>query len=131
MNRKVQNIGNQYTSQKNAKKRHHEQRKRIVKKRVMVFGGLLLAIIVVLLLMVFAQIKSNNEASNERQAKEEEYQKLQDKEIELKEQLNNLNDPSYIEKVARDEYYLSNDGEIIFKLPEDQPDQKKKNKQKE
>ncbi|ALN77822.1 cell division protein DivIC [Staphylococcus agnetis] len=128
MNDKVQNIGNQYTSQKNAKKRRHEQRKRIVKKRILVFGGILLAIIAVMLVLVFAQMKSNSDASNERQAKEEEYQKLQDKEIELKEQLNNLNDPSYIEKVARDEYYLSNDGEIIFKLPEDQPKQNNKKK---
>ncbi|MGI3317084.1 FtsB family cell division protein [Staphylococcus chromogenes] len=126
MNDKIQNIGNQYTSQKNAKKRRQEKRKQVVKKRITVFGGILLAIIVVLLLMVFAQIKSNNEASTQRQAKEEEYQKLQDKEIELKEQLNNLNDPSYIEKVARDEYYLSNDGEVIFKLPEDQSKESKK-----
>lgn len=129
MNDKIQNIGNQYTSQKNAKKRRQEKRKQVVKKRITVFGGILLAIIVVLLLMVFAQIKSNNEASTQRQAKEEEYQKLQDKEIELKEQLNNLNDSSYIEKVARDEYYLSNDGEVIFKLPEDQS--KESNKKQE
>ena len=126
MNDKVQNIGNQYTSQKNAKKRRQEKRKQVVKKRITVFGGILLAVIIVLLILVFAQIKSNNEASTQRQAKEEQYQKLQDKEIELKEQLNNLNDPSYIEKVARDEYYLSNDGEVIFKLPEDQPKESKK-----
>ena len=47
------------------------------------------------------------------------YQKQQDEELALKEQLNNLNDKDYIEKVARDDYYLSNDGEVIFKLPGD------------
>ncbi|PWZ93226.1 cell division protein DivIC, partial [Staphylococcus pseudintermedius] len=49
-------------------------------------------------------------------------------EIELKEQLNNLNDEAYVEKIARDEYYLSNDGEIIFKLPEDAKNDKQSGK---
>ncbi|MGV3243214.1 FtsB family cell division protein [Staphylococcus sp. 11261D007BR] len=128
MSNNIQNIGNQYTSEKNAKKKRHEMRKKVVKKRVTVFGGLLLAVIIVLLILVFVQINANQEASSERAAKEEQYQKLQDQEIQLKEQLNNLNNEEYIEKIARDEYYLSNDGEIIFKLPEDQ---KQENSQKD
>ncbi|MBI5975548.1 FtsB family cell division protein [Staphylococcus canis] len=127
MSGKVQNIGNPYTSQKNEKKRRHEMRKKVVKKRVTVFGGILLAILLALLILVFVQIKGNNDASSVRSAKEAQYQKLQDQEIELKEQLNNLNNEAYIEKIARDEYYLSNDGEIIFKLPEDDPSSKEKN----
>lgn len=119
MSDKIQNIGNQYTSKKNEKKKRHELRKKVVKKRISVFVGMLLAIIVTLLILLLVQIKSNHEASSERSAKEEQYQKLQDQEIQLKEQLNNLNNDEYIEKIARDEYYLSNDGEIIFKLPED------------
>ncbi|MGV3043256.1 septum formation initiator family protein [Staphylococcus rostri] len=129
MSRKVQDIGNQYTSEANAKRQRHERLKKVVKKRMIVFGGGLLAIILVLLIMVGMQIHSNQQASQERQAKEEAYQKIQDEEIELKERLNNLNDEEYIEKIARDEYYLSNDGEVIFKLPEDQ--QKEKQKQQE
>ena len=63
--------------------------------------------------------QSNNQATIERKHKEEQFQKKQDEEIALKEELNNLNDKDYIEKVARDDYYLSNNGEIIFKLPND------------
>ena len=120
MSKKVQGIGNQYTSQANAKRQRHERLKKVVKKRMTVFGGGLLAIIIVLLIMVGMQLHNNQQASQERQAKEEAYQKIQEEEIELKERLNNLNDDEYIEKIARDEYYLSNDGEVIFKLPEDQ-----------
>ena len=40
--------------------------------------------------------------------------KQQDEEIALKEKLNNLNDKDYIEKIARDDYYLSNKGEVIL-----------------
>ena len=71
--------------------------------------------------------QSNNDDAVERQQKEQKYQKQQDEELALKEQLNNLNDKDYIEKVARDDYYLSNDGEVIFKLPgENKSDTKSK-----
>ena len=50
---------------------------------------------------------------------------MQDKEIDLKEQIKRLNDKEYIEKLARSEYFLSNDGEIIFKLPEEKKESEK------
>ena len=62
----------------------------------------------------------------ERKHKEEQFQKQQDEEIALKEKLNNLNDKDYIEKVARDDYYLSNKGEVIFRLPNDNKSSKAK-----
>lgn len=61
----------------------------------------------------------------ERKEKAVTYEKLQDQEIELKEQIKRLNNKEYIEKLARSEYFLSNDGEIIFKLPEDKKDSEK------
>lgn len=91
----------------------------MVRRRITLFGGILLAIIIILCIMLVTQKQSNNDDAVERQQKEEKYQKQQDEELALKEQLNNLNDKSYIEKVARDDYYLSNDGEVIFKLPND------------
>ena len=91
----------------------------MIRRRITLFGGILLAIIIILCIMLVTQKQSNNDDAVERQQKEEKYQKQQDEELALKEQLNNLNDKSYIEKVARDDYYLSNDGEVIFKLPGD------------
>ena len=90
-----------------------------MKRRVTLFAGILLAIILILSIVVITQIKSNADDAKERKAKEEKFQKQQDEEIALKEQLNNLNNKDYIEKIARDDYYLSNDGEVIFKLPKD------------
>ena len=62
---------------------------------------------------------NNDQDAVERKEKETEFQKQQDEEIALKEKLNNLNDKDYIEKIARDDYYLSNKGEVIFRLPDD------------
>src|SRR5699024_86174 len=129
MGKKVENIGNTYTSDKNQQKKKQQMRRRVVRKRITLFGGILLAIILILVVMLVTQTKSNEEASIERQDKQERYQKQQDEELALKEELNNLNDKSYIEKVARDDYYLSNDGEVIFKLPSDnKSDSKSKDK---
>ena len=92
---------------------------RVVRRRITVFAGVLLAIIVVLSILLVVQKHRNDIDAQERKAKEAQFQKQQNEEIALKEKLNNLNDKDYIEKIARDDYYLSNKGEVIFRLPED------------
>lgn len=129
LSKKVENIGNTYTSSENKKKQQKQTRKRVIRRRTTLFGGILLLIIIILSVMLVTQKQSNSEDAAERQQKEQKYQKQQDEELALKEQLNNLNDKDYIEKVARDDYYLSNDGEVIFKLPSDnKSDSKSKDK---
>ena len=103
MNKKVEHIGNQYTSQENKKKQRQKMKMRVVRRRIALFGGILLAIILILLVLLVIQRHNND----------------QDAVIALKEKLNNLNDKDYIEKIARDDYYLSNKGEVIFRLPDD------------
>ncbi|EKU46163.1 FtsB family cell division protein [Staphylococcus massiliensis] len=120
MARKVRNIGNQYTKTEDKRKISKNKRRAIIKKRIALFGGILLLFLIFLGFMVFNQINHNNHLSDERVKKEEEYKKLQEQEITLKEKLHNLNDKNYVEKVARDDYSLSNDGEIIFRLPKDE-----------
>lgn len=130
MSRKVKNIGNTYTSYENKKKQRIQARKRVVRRRMTMISGVLLLAIIIISIMLVAQTKQNDQAAVERQHKEQKYQKQQDEELALKEELNNLNDKSYIKKVARDDYYLSNDGEVIFKLPNDKSkDQAKGSKQ--
>ena len=126
MDKKVEQIGNQYTSQRNKQKQRNKMKMRIVRRRITVFGGILLAIILMLIIVLVLQKQSNSEDAAERKHKEEQFQKQQDEEIALKEKLNNLNDKDYIEKVARDDYYLSNKGEVIFRLPNDNKSSKAK-----
>lgn len=44
--------------------------------------------------------------------------KLDKKKSLLKDEVVKLNDDEYIAKLARSEYFLSQDGEIIFNIPE-------------
>ncbi|MEB6342808.1 FtsB family cell division protein [Mammaliicoccus sciuri] len=122
MAQKIKNLDNEYTQSQNKQKKTVNKTRQVIRKRLTLFGGVLLLIIVTMIIMLFLQKNRNDELVQERKEKAVTYEKLQDKEIELKEQIKRLNDKEYIEKLARSEYFLSNDGEIIFKLPEDKKD---------
>lgn len=122
MAQKIKNLDNEYTQSQNKQKKTVNKTRQVIRKRLTLFGGVLLLIIAIMIIMLFLQKNRNDELVQERKEKAVTYQKLQDKEIELKEQIKRLNDKEYIEKLARSEYFLSNDGEIIFKLPEDKKD---------
>ena len=97
---------------------------RVVRRRVTVFGGILLAIIIILSIMLVVQNKAMIKQQLSVNIKRNSFRK--NEEIALKEELSNLNNKDYIEKVARDDYYLSNKGEVIFKLPNNDDDSKSK-----
>jgi cell division protein DivIC len=71
------------------------------------------SIVIITLLLSDKHDTQNNNNREQYPTKQSDTQKQQDEELALKEQLNNLNDKSYIEKVARDDYYLSNDGDSV------------------
>ena len=59
--------------------------------------------------------------------KEQELVQAEEKQEQLKLQIAKLDDDEYIAKLARKEYFLSEEGEIIFTIPdEDEKDSKKK-----
>lgn len=115
MARKVKNINNDYTKQNRIKVKSS----RVVRKRMSVFGGVLVAILLFLTILLIVQLQQNKELKQAQDAKTEELAQLKDKEITLKEKLKQLNNKEYITKIARSEYFLSNDGEIIFKIPDE------------
>ncbi|GGI43292.1 FtsB family cell division protein [Mammaliicoccus stepanovicii] len=119
MAQKIKKLDNEFTQSQNKKKKTVSKTRQVVRKRLTLFGGILVIIVIVMLIMLFMQKNRNEELAKERKEKALTYEQLQDKEIDLKEQIKRLNDKEYIEKLARSEYFLSNDGEIIFKLPED------------
>ena len=122
MAQKIKNLDNEFTQSQNKKKKTVNKTRQVVRKRLTLFGGILLLIIIIMIIMLFLQKNRNEELVQEKAVT---YEKLQDQEIELKEQIKRLNNKEYIEKLARSEYFLSNDGEIIFKLPEDKKDSEK------
>lgn len=118
MAKEVRKIENEYTKEQARINRLNRKSSKIVRKRMTVFGGILLAILLFLTLLLFMQMNTNRALKQEQAKQTVELEKLKDKEIALKERLKQLNSKEYIEKIARSEYFLSNDGEVIFKIPE-------------
>lgn len=118
MAKEVRKIENEYTKEQARINRLNRKSSKIVRKRMTVFGGILLAILLFLTLLLFMQMNTNRALKQEQAKQTVELEKLKDKEIVLKERLKQLNSKEYIEKIARSEYFLSNDGEVIFKIPE-------------
>lgn len=118
MAKEVRKIENEYTKEQARINRLNRKSSMIVRKRMTVFGGILLSILLFLTLLLFMQMNTNRALKQEQAKQTVELEKLKDKEIALKERLKQLNSKEYIEKIARSEYFLSNDGEVIFKIPE-------------
>lgn len=87
-------------------------------KRIVTFGivsVLLITLVVVTLLSVFVETLDKYQEKNELKQK---LILLQEKEFELENSVNKLEDPEYLARYAREKYFYSKDGELIIRIPE-------------
>lgn len=68
---------------------------------------------------LISQASSLEEIKAEQQQLNEELAGLKKKEMILKEEIVKLNDDEYIAKLARKDYFLSEEGEVIFNISEE------------
>ncbi|MDO6851351.1 septum formation initiator family protein [Priestia megaterium] len=117
--KKVAKLNTDY-SHKQEQIKQNTDRKRIgLIRRLTVFGVLAL---IIGGLMVSALITQTSAIENKKAEKvklEQQLTKLQSKQKQLKGEIVKLNDDDYIKKVARRDYFLSEDGEIIFNVKKD------------
>jgi cell division protein DivIC len=67
---------------------------------------------------LYAQASSLDEKKQETLTLKDELKQLRLEEQRLREDIKNYNDLDYIAEIARRDYYLSKQGETLFKLPE-------------
>lgn len=72
----------------------------------------------IVLATLYSQKSALKDKELQKQELKEQLSSLQKEEEQLKEEIIKLNDDEYIAKLARKEYFLSDEGEIIFSLPE-------------
>ncbi|ADE67200.1 MULTISPECIES: FtsB family cell division protein [Priestia] len=117
--KKVAKLNTDY-SHKQEQIKQNTDRKRIgLIRRLTVFGVLAL---IIGGLMVSALITQTSAIENKKAEKvklEQQLTKLQSKQKQLKGEIVKLNDDDYIKKIARRDYFLSEDGEIIFNVKKD------------
>ena len=100
-----------------AKKKRKKIRK--FRTRMVLFVPVCLSLIVILVVTIgkyWVDIV-NKYQENERLSKE--LVTLKEKELELKIDVENLQDPEYLERYAREKYLFTKDGEIVLKLPDE------------
>ncbi|WP_144513531.1 septum formation initiator family protein [Bacillus sp. FJAT-22090] len=98
---------------------NHKKAKKVRLFRRLATLGVMTVVLIGLLASTLAS--SNNTLEEKRLQKEkvsEELAKVQEEQEMLKLQISKLNDDEYIGKLLRKEYFLSEEGEIIFTLPE-------------
>lgn len=119
-NQKVTKLSNEYTKQSDQNKKIKHLEQQVVRRRMKVFVPLLALPIIFISFTAFAQHQQNQELADELASTEQTLKDATAKEEQLLKQIERLNDDNYIARMARSEFYLSEDGEIIFNLLEDE-----------
>lgn len=119
-NQKVTKLSNEYTKQSDQNKKIKHLEQQVVRRRMKVFVPLLALPIIFISFTALAQHQQNQELADELASTEQTLEDATAKEEQLLKQIERLNDDNYIARMARSEFYLSEEGEIIFNLLEDE-----------
>ncbi|KMY46151.1 hypothetical protein AC622_19800 [Bacillus sp. FJAT-27916] len=114
----ISQIDSPYVQYQEKRTQSFERKRLGLARRLMFF--MLFAVIStgIVLATLYSQKSALKDKEAQKQELKEQLSSLQKEEEQLKEEIIRLNDDEYIAKLARKEYFLSDDGEIIFNLPE-------------
>ncbi|MCF2132490.1 septum formation initiator family protein [Strepomyces sp. STD 3.1] len=85
-------------------------------RRLTVFGIFALILSIFITVKLFSQQSAIEEKKAEHKQLTEELTKLEKKEKSLNTEIKQLNDDDYIKKLAGKDYFLTEDGQIIFNV---------------
>ena len=95
----------------------NSKRKRIgLIRRLTAFGLLVLTVSIIMISTLISQASAISSKEKEKAELTEQLAQLERKEKDLREEVVKLNDEEYIKKIARRDYFLSEEGEIIFNV---------------
>lgn len=115
----VTRLNNNYTENKTLQSIREYKRKKFVKRRTtaIILGGLIVtALATAPLIRNFQRVE---QLEDERVLAMEELESLELHQEDLEYYIGLLEDEEYVAKLARSEYYLTQDNEIVFSFPED------------
>ena len=115
---KVASLKNAFVMSEEKKALFKMQHKRKLMRRLAAFAAVALIILGTLLSALFTQHSSLEEKEQELAEAKSTLSELKQQQKESEEELVRLQDDEYIAELARKNYFLSEDGEIIFNIPE-------------
>lgn len=114
----VREINTTYIQQKALQEQNDKRRKRGMIRRIMALVIVFSFFASLCLMSIYNQYATLEEKRAIKEELSEELEMLVQRESELRHDIEALNDLDYIAEIARRDYYLTKEGEILFKLPE-------------
>lgn len=121
--RNISKLQTSYSIQHEESQLNKARRKKGLIRRLTAFFILAAAISYLMISTLVSQNSVLADKTEEKQQLEKDLSALKKEEILLKEEVVKLNDDEYIAKLARKEYFLSEENEIIFTLPQEKKKQ--------
>lgn len=115
--RNISKLENEYTQQSEKAGIAEKRKRKVLFRRLAVFFVITTIISVVMISTFISRTSALESKLDEKERLEMELADLQKQQKLLEEEIVKLNDEEYIAKLARRDYFLSQEGEIIFNLP--------------
>ncbi|WP_110114685.1 septum formation initiator family protein [Bacillus sp. CGMCC 1.16541] len=116
---KVTKLNSDYITEQELKKKNVHSRRVGLVRRLTVFGILALVVSIAMISTIITQASTIEDKKLEEEKLEQQLTKLETKQKQLEDEIVKLNDEEYIKKIARRDYFLSEEGEIIFNIKND------------
>ncbi|AQQ51722.1 FtsB family cell division protein [Planococcus lenghuensis] len=116
----VTSIQNDYVRSVELQEKKQQAHKIRLVRRLSVFGILAAICLLWIVTTMYSQTRDIADKKEEKAEAVAELEAAEDKQIKLEEHIQLLNDEDYLAKLARKEYFLSEEGEIIFSIPENE-----------
>ncbi|KGR76580.1 FtsB family cell division protein [Ureibacillus manganicus] len=117
-NNTIRTLHNDYVRTTKEEFKQANRQKVLFRRRIVAFGVLAAIILLLLVSTMFAQDQRIAKKDQEKAEVLAELEKVKQQQEMLNLQITKLEDDDYIAKLARKEYFLSDEGEIIFTIPD-------------
>lgn len=114
--RPVTNIRSSYRQQQEIQHQRALRRKRHLMQRLIIVGTAFMVLFGVMITFHLKQRSVQAELQSDYEELNEEWTSVNQQQDNLQEEIDLLNDEEYILDIARTNYFLSKDGELIFQM---------------
>jgi len=115
---KIARIQSDYVIQHEKQEHMKKRRKKGLIRRLTVLIIVMLASVAIISTKLISQASAIQEKMEEKERLEKELSTLEQEQKKIENEIKKLNDDEYIAKLARRDYFLSDEGEIIFNIPD-------------
>ena len=119
--KKITRLDSNYMQQYDAYMERQKRKKQRLIRRLVLFSIIAVIAIGSMATYHIKQRVLHAEKSEEYEQLEDDLAKLEDQEANYREEIKLLNDEEYVLEIARTNYFFSKEGELIFKIPDEEP----------